>query len=427
MTLFIKILWSFVSSIIILLSIYFTFYLKFVQFKFSNYKKCFKKSKNSNIGITPFKTLMLTLAGRIGVGSIAGVSLAIYIGGAGTIFWLWVISIISLPLAFLETTLGSLYKKRIKNEYVGGPSYYIKDGLHNKKLAIVYAILIILSFISGFLGIQVNTITKAFVSIIPVPKIVIGIILMVLTFFIVIGDVFKISEATSKIVPFMLIFYVVLCLFVIIFNVDKLGCVIFSILKSAFSLRPFFSGFLYTMIIGIQRGIFSSETGLGTGSITASASNSLDVVRDGYIQMLGVSITTLVVCTITAFIVLLSPYQEMLLNDINGIEVASFAFGYHFKTWGTILMFIFIFLCSFSTILTGYYDALVSLKFIFKNHLKLQKWFLIFLTLSMILIGSIISSHFMWQIVDLFVGILIMINLYTIFKLKGEVLKKCKI
>ena len=427
MTLFIKILWSFVSSIIILLSIYFTFYLKFVQFKFSNYKKCFKKSKNSNVGITPFKTLMLTLAGRIGVGSIAGVSLAIYIGGAGTIFWLWVISILSLPLAFLETTLGSLYKKRIKNEYVGGPSYYIKDGLKNKNLAIIYAILIILSFITGFLGIQVNTITKAFVSIIPIPKIVIGIILMVLTFFIVIGDVFKLSESTSKMVPFMLIFYVALCLFVIIFNIDKLGHVILSILKSAFSFRPFFSGFLYTMIIGIQRGIFSSETGLGTGSITASASNSLDVVKDGYIQMLGVSITTLVVCTITAFIVLLSPYQEMLLNDINGIEVASFAFGYHFKGWGTILMFIFIFLCSFSTILTGYYDALVSLKFIFKKHLKLQKWFLIFLTLFMILIGSIISSHFMWQIVDLFVGILIIINLYTIFKLKEEVLKKCKI
>ena len=321
MTLFIKILWSFVSSIIILLSIYFTFYLKFVQFKFSNYKKCFQKSKNSNVGITPFKTLMLTLAGRIGVGSIAGVSLAIYIGGAGTIFWLWVISILSLPLAFLETTLGSLYKKRIKNEYVGGPSYYIKDGLKNKNLAIIYAILIILSFITGFLGIQVNTITKAFVSIIPVSKIVIGIILMVLTFFIVIGDVFKISESTSKMVPFMLIFYVALCLFVIIFNIDKLGHVILSILKSAFSFRPFFSGFLYTMIIGIQRGIFSSETGLGTGSITASASNSLDVVKDGYIQMLGVSITTLVVCTITAFIVLLSPYQEMLLNDINGMDI----------------------------------------------------------------------------------------------------------
>lgn len=427
MDIFIKILWAFASALIILLSIYFTFDLNFLQFKFKNYKKCFKSNKVDNVGITPLKTLMLTLAGRIGVGSIAGVSLAIYIGGAGTIFWLWVISIISLPLAFLETSLGSLYKRKSGKEFVGGPSYYIKYGLHNKKLAIIYAILIILSFITGFLGIQVNTITKAAITIIPIPKILVGIILMCLTFFIIIGDVFKISESTSKIVPFMLIFYTVLCLFVIFNHFNELGNVIKEIIKSAFSFKPFFSGFLYTMIIGIQRGIFSSETGLGTGSITASASNSLDFSKDGYLQMLGVSITTLVVCTITSFIVLLSPFQNMLLNDVNGIEIASFSFGYHFGSLGTILMFIFIFLCSFSTILTGYYDSLVSLKFIFNKHQNVQKWFLIILTLIMILISSIVSSNFMWQMVDLFVGILIIINLYAIYKLKDKVKRKLNI
>lgn len=424
MNVLIKILWAFASGLIILLSIYFTFDFKFLQFKFKNYKKCFQSNKDSSIGITPIKTLMLTLAGRIGVGSIAGVSLAIYIGGAGTIFWLWVISIISLPLAFLETSLGGLYKRKSGREFVGGPSYYIKYGLHNKKLAIVYAILIILSFITGFLGIQVNTITKAAITILPIPKILIGFILMFLTFFIIIGDVFKISESTSKMVPFMLIFYVILCLFVIFNNIHELGNVVMQIIKSAFSFKTFFSGFLYTMIIGIQRGIFSSETGLGTGSITASASNSLDFSKDGYIQMLGVSVTTLVVCTITSFIVLLSPYQSMLLDDVNGIEIASFSFGYHFGNLGTLLMFIFIFLCSFSTILTGYYDSLVSLKFIFSKHQKIQKWFLIFLTLIMILISSIVSSNFMWQMVDLFVGVLIIINLFAIYKLKDRVKEK---
>lgn len=417
-----KLLWALISAVIILLSFYFTFYLKFVQFNFSSYKKSFHHEGGENIGISPLKTLMLTLAGRIGVGSIAGIALAIYIGGKGTIFWVWVISILSLPLAFCETVLGSFYKKKFKNEYIGGPSYYMRDGLGKNKLSKLYALLIILSFTFGFLGIQVNTISKAVVSILPVSKEVVGVVLMILTFAIVIGDVFKISEATSKIVPFMLIFYLILCSYVIVTHIQFVPKMIFSIFKSAFSFRPFFSGFLYSMIIGIQRGIFSSETGLGTGSITASASNSSSPKKDGYIQMIGVSVTTLVVCTITAFIILLSPYQNINLSDVNGIEIASFAFGYHFKTFGIALMFIFIFLCSFSTILTGYYDSLVSLRFLFSKHFKLQKYLLIIFTLVMIFIGSLISSNMMWQIVDFFVGALILMNLYAIYSLREKIL-----
>ena len=221
----------------------------------------------------------------------------------------------------------------------------------------------------------------------------------------------------------MLLFYLGLCTYVISIHIDKVPQMLFQIIESAFTLRPFFSGFLYTLIIGIQRGIFSSEAGLGTGSITSAASNSMNPKKDGYIQMLGVSVTALVVCTITAFIILLSPYQELQILDVNGIEVASHAFGYHFSNLGIFLMFLFIFLCSFSTILTGYYDSLISLRFLLKKHYKIQKFALISITLLMILFSSFLSSKFMWNMVDLFVGILMAINLHALYALKGKILK----
>ncbi len=423
MEIILKLFWAVISVLMIALSIYFTHYFHFAQFKLSSYIKSFKGNKKIKDGISPIKTLLLTLAGRIGVGSIAGIALAIYIGGAGTIFWVWVISILTLPLAYGETILGSLYKKKFGKEYIGGPSYYIRDGLQNKNLASIYATLIILSFVFGFLGIQVNTITKAAITVFPLSKFVVGFLIAILTFLIIMKDVFRIANATGKIVPLMLLFYLGLCTYVIWIHIDKVPQMFVQIIESAFSLRPFFSGFLYTLIIGIQRGIFSSEAGLGTGSITSSASNSMNPKKDGYIQMLGVSITALLVCTITAFIVLLSPYHELQVLDVNGIEVASYAFGYHFSNWGIFLMFIFIFLCSFSTILTGYYNSLISLRYLFHKHYKMQKFSLIFTTIGMILISSFISSKFMWNMVDLFVGILMLINLYSLYRLKRKILK----
>ncbi len=423
MEIILKLFWAVISVFMIILSIYFTYYFHFAQFKLSLYVKSFQEKKACECGISPIKTLLLTLAGRIGVGSIAGIALAIYIGGAGTIFWVWVISLLTLPLAYSETILGSLYKKKFGKESIGGPSYYIRDGLKNKKLSNVYALLILLSFLFGFLGIQVNTITKAAVEIVPLSKMTIGILLGFLTLFIVIGDVFKIANVTGKLVPFMLLFYLGLCLYVIFMHIDVVPQMFIKIIKSAFAIKPFFSGFLYTMIIGIQRGIFSSEAGLGTGSITSAASNSMNPKKDGYIQMLGVCVTTLLVCTITAFIVLLSPYSQLQILDVNGIEVASYSFGYHFSHLGIYLMFVFIFLCSFSTILTGYYDSLISLRFLHPKKGKVQKIFLILLTLFMILISSIVPSKWMWNMVDLFVGILMLINLYAMYELRGKVLK----
>lgn len=417
MIIFTKILWSIASSFIILLSIYFSFYTRFVQFKFLNYFDCFK-GKKSNIGISPFKTLMLTLGGKIGVGSVAGVALAIYIGGPGTIFWMWVITLISLPIAYLESYLGCLYKKRIGNECVGGPSYYILTGLNNVFLSKFYSFLIVISFTVGFLGIQVNTIVKSFNLLFSFESIYIGILLAFFILIIVIGGIYKISKVTSKLVPFMICFYVILCTYIIFINYDQIFPMIVFIIKSAFNFKSCFSSFLYVAFIGMQRGIFASEVGLGTGSITSASSNSIDPKKDGYLQMIGVSITTLIICTMTAFIVLLSPYQNIFLNDVNGVEIVLFAFSFHFNSFGSLFLFIFIFLFSFSTILTGYYNSSVALKFL---NFRFQNIFLIIITISMVIVSSVFSSSFMWNLVDIVTAILVIVNLYAIYKLKYKI------
>lgn len=421
MDIIVKILWAIASSLIILISVILNKQLDFPQFKFKEYKKSFQCT-NSGTGLSPKSTLFLTLAGRIGVGSIAGIALAIYIGGCGTVFWIWIISIISLPLSYAETVFANRFKIKYQNEYIGGPFYYIRNGLNKITLSKIYAFIIILSFLFGFLSIQVNTITKSLSIIVSFTKLSVGLIISFLLFIIIKGNIFRISNFINKIIPFMLLFYFLLGVSTIINNPQQVLKVLKLIIFDAFKIRPFFSGFLYKIIIGVQRGIFSSETGLGTCSITSCASSSLDTKKNGYLQMISVSITTLIVCTLTTIIILTSPYHLLNIKDPNGIEIALFAFAYHFSNFGKYFLIFLIFICAFSTILTGYYDSLVAFRYLFKNE-SVYKKILIFLTILMTILSSILSSVLIWQFVDILVAILIFINLYSIYKLK-KYLKK---
>ena len=419
-----KILWAVATSFILLSSIYFTFKLKFLQL---NIKEMFKslKVKNNRGGLKPIQVLMMTLAGRIGIGSIAGIALAIYIGGIGSLFWIWVIAIFSSVLAYAETVLGIIYKEKDTNEiYKGGPSFYLKKGLGLKKLGGIYAILIIISYIGGFVGIQANTIVKSITTLVEFNPYIISLIIVLITCLIILGGVEKIASSTTKIVPIMGIFYLGMSFFIILKNINLMPSLILNILKSAFNFNSFFGGFLTTFIIGIQRGIFSTEAGTGTGSIAASTTNINEPTSQGYIQILGVYITSLLICTATSFVILLSNYTEFVYGDINGIEIVLYAFRYHLGNFGDIVVLISIFLFSFSTILTGYYYGEASLKYFF-HHIK--PIYLIILKLSTLLIlfiGGIISANFLWNLIDIFVALLAIINIYAIICLKNDVISE---
>lgn len=420
-----RIIWLIATSLIIMSGLYFSFKLKFIQFRFIKmFKSLFIKNKEQET-IKPFESLMMVLAGRIGVGSIAGIAISIYYGGVGSIFWMWISSLLATSLTFVETILGMLYQKKDTNSISkGGPSYYIRYGLNNKLLGNIYAFIIILTDIFGFISIQTNTITHSIQEIINIDSKVIGIILSVLVIIIIIGGVKRIANFSSKMVPTMTLLYLFICLIIIIINIDKLPNIFLSIFKSAFEFKSISGGILGSMIIGIQRGIFSNEAGIGTGAIASAAtktSSKSEQLAQGYTQMLGVYITTFLICTATALILLTTNTSNLNTNNLNGIEIVQYALTNHLGTIGNYFIFIIIFLFAFTTILSSYYNGESSLKYFIENPKKILKVLKI-LTCISIVIGAISKSNIIWNFIDVFVGILAIINIYALIKLKDDVI-----
>lgn len=421
-----KFCWAIATALIVLLGIYFTWKLKGIQFNVRAMIESFKKKKGDKNGISPVSSLMMVLAGRIGVGSIAGVALAIYIGGVGSVFWMWVIAFIAASSTFIETVLGIKYKEHDEgNIYKGGPSYYMKNGLGLKKLGSLYAVIVLIAYIGGFLGIQSNTIVKSFDSIFSAPTIVIAAIICLFTAIVIFGGVSKIVNVTNKLVPTMTILYVGIALIIVLKNISLFPTVLLSIFKDSFHIKSFFSAFLPTMIVGIQRGIFSNEAGLGTGSLASSTTSDSDAVRNGFVQVVGIYITTLLICTSTAFVILTSNYNTISFHDINGIEITQYAFTYHLGNLGNYIVFGSIILFSFSTILTGYYYGESCLKYFFS---KLHPRLLFLLktsAISVVFLGCFLSPTILWNLVDIFVAFLAMINMPILYFLLQDVIDIC--
>lgn len=405
-----SILWSIATILMVYSGIYFTYKLKFVQFNFKEmFKNIIKKEDNS---ISPFESLMMVLGGRIGVGSIAGIALAIYLGGIGSIFWMWLIGFISAANSFSETTLGVKYQEKDKNLYKGGPSYYIKNGLNNKKLGRFYALIIVISQVFGFLSIQANTITNS----ININPIISGLVITLVSFIIINKSTKQLFKISSKLVPIMTLIYIIASIFIIICNIDQIPNLLKSIISEAFNFKSLGFGVLSSFIVGIQRGIFSNEAGLGTGAIAASTVKTAFPVSQGYVQILGIYITTFLICTATALVILTSNIN-FLGNNLNGIEITQNAFIYHLGNVGNIIVIISIVLFAFSTILAGFYDAESNLKYLTNktSYLKLIICFVLF-------ISSIIPAKTIWEIVNILTALLAITNIYALIKLKKDII-----
>ena len=402
-----SILWATATILMVYCGIYFTFKLKFVQFNIKEMVRNLLKKEENNI--TPFESLMMVLGGRIGVGSIAGIALAIYLGGIGSIFWMWVIGFISAANSFAETTLGVKYQEKCNNHYVGGPSYYIKKGLNNNKLSYLYALIIVISQIFGFLSIQANTITNC----LNINHVICGLVITIISYLIISKNTKQLFKISAKLVPIMTLIYIIASIYIIILNINSIPYLLKSIVKEAFNFKALGFGVLSSFIVGIQRGIFSNEAGLGTGSIAASSVKSYFPASQGYVQILGIYITTFLVCTATSLVILTSDIY-FLGNNINGIEITQNAFIYHLGNFGNIIVIISIILFAFSTILSGYYDAEAN-TFIKPKYLRMIICFDLF-------ISSIISAKIIWEIVNIITAILAIINIYALLKLKKDVI-----
>lgn len=409
-------LWINLSFFILFLSLLLTFKSKFLQFRIIKIlKSLFKKKKNT--GITNLQALMVTLGGKIGVGSISGVALAIYYGGPGTIFWMIGISLILSILTFYEAYLGVIYQENDQdNIYKGGPSYYIKKGLNNKLLSVIYSILVIICYNCCFISIQSNTLVKMLDINCQINPIVIGILLGITTLVIISRGIKKIALISNIIVPIMLILYLGFTFFIICNNLNTINKSVPIILHDAFNIKSFFSGFIPLIIMSIQRIVFATESGIGTSSIIASTTDS-EPQQQAYIQLFGVHITSLVICLSTAIIILTTDYHSLFVNDINGIELVIYAFKFHFGIYGSIILMAIVIMFCFSTIITGYYNGESCLK-----SLNVKKYiYLKIITILIILVGVTFKSSLLWIIVDFLIGIILLINCYAIYRLRNIV------
>ena len=403
--------WYLASILIIYLAITSSIKYKFIQFNIKSIIKAIK-SKSNNF-ISPLSSLCISLAAKIGVGSLSGIALSIYFGGIGTIFWLVLISMFLSINTYIECILGIKYREKHHNNYIGGPSYYIKKCLNNKYLSILYAIIVIISYSILFLSIQSNTIVKV-VSYYNINNYITIIILFIITLFIINKGINLISKINNKLVPLMLIFYLLLGIIVIIKNYYLLPNIFINVIKEAFKLKSIIPVF----IIGIERAIFITESSIGTSAISASSCDN-NGNNQGLLEVLGIYITIFIVCLTTFLIIVTSNYYNINFININGIEIVLYAFNYHFGSFGSILLSIITILFAFSTIVSSYYFGESNL-YIFSNNKYLSIIYKIIFIL-VIIISSLIKPSILWNLCDYFIAILAIINVISIIKIEKKI------
>lgn len=398
--------------VLIVSGIYFSFKLKF---KHLNILKSLKIITRKEDGISSFSSLCISLASRIGVGSLSGVAISLYTGGVGSIFWMWIITLICSSNTMVESMLSVKYReKKGSVVYEGGPFFYIDKGLNNKILANIYAIIFIVSYSFGFLSIQSNTISKIVTEIIPINPIIIGIIIVLLTSLIIFKGIKEIANVVTKLIPFVAIFYISTCILIVLKNIDLIDDIFVLIIKEAFNIKSFVVGF----IVGCTKSIFSTEAGLGTGAIASSITSNANPKEQGLVQVFGIFFDTFVVSTLTATVILLSPQLNLNILNLNGIEMTRYAFIYHLGKFGGLVLTLSIILFAFSTIIGGYYYGEVALKYITKSeNTKILKIF----TIIILLISTVISPNIIWNSIDKFIVILAIINTLSLIMLRKKV------
>lgn len=423
-----------------------SFRTKFVQIRKFPYAikstvgKIFSKSDAEDGSITPFQAVCTALAATVGTGNIAGVAGAIALGGPGAVFWMWISAILGMCTKFAEVTLAVNFReKNAHGDYVGGPMYYIKNGLGKKWiwLAYLYAAFGVLTVFGTGNATQVNTITTSINTALTsfglvsesstkTISLIVGIIIAIVVALVLLGGVKRLAKVTEKLVPFMAILYVVLGVGVILLNIENVPTVFASIFQGAFNPRAVTGGivgsFFISMKRGVSRGIFSNEAGLGTGSIAHACADTQEPVKQGFFGVFEVFADTIVICTLTAMTILCSGVSFE-YGAAAGAELTISGFVATYGNWVTIFTAVALCCFAFSTILGwGLYGAR-CLEFIFSE--KVIKPFMVVYSLVAI-VGATMDLGLLWGIADTFNGLMAIPNLIALFLLSGTVVKLLK-
>lgn len=399
--------------------------------------RMFRKKQAADGAMTPFQAVCTALAATVGTGNIAGVAGAIAIGGPGAVFWMWISALLGMCTKFSEVTLAVHFReKNDKGEFVGGPMYYIKNGLkkHWHWLAYLFAAFGVITVFGTGNATQVNTITTAIDSALfnygiiskdsaSTINLVIGIVLAVLLALILLGGIKRIGQVTEKLVPFMALFYVVLALGVVILNINHVPAVFKEIVEGAFSPASVTGGvvgsFFMSMKKGVSRGIFSNEAGLGTGSIAHACADTRKPVKQGFFGIFEVFVDTIVICTLTALVILCSEVP-ITYGQAAGAELTISGFTATYGNWVSLFTAVAMCCFAFSTIIGwGLYGAR-CIEFLFGT--KINKPFMFVYSLVAI-VGATLDLGLLWSIAETFNGLMAIPNLIAVFLLSGVVVK----
>lgn len=415
------VLWSYVLIVLLIgLGLYFTFRTGFIQLRYLG--EMFRVLmegvgvKTSGKEISSFQAFCVSTASRVGVGNIAGVAIAIVLGGPGAIFWMWVVAIIGSATGFVESTLAQIYKiPRAGGAFHGGPAYYIQNALHMPGLAKLFSLLLLTTFALVYNSLQANTISLALETAFGWDRTIIGVVISLLIAIVICGGAHFVAKVAEMMVPVMAGLYLIITLVVCLMNLDKLPGVFTLIIGNAFAPQAAVAGGIGACIMnGIKRGLFSNEAGEGSVPNAAATASVSHPVKQGLTQAFGVYVDTLLICSASAFLVLLSNTYEI-GGKVTGIALVQKALSAEVGGWAVPFVAFMILMFAFSSLVGNYYYGEINL--IFLSESKIALYLFRAFVVAMVMFGSVAALPLVWDLADLFMAFLAATNLYAISRL----------
>ena len=416
-----------IGYVLLAVGLYYSIRLGFPQFRHAGLiNKVIKKNLKNDDGVSGFAALATAVGGQVGTGSLVGVATALTFGGPGAIFWMWITALLGMVITFAETVLGQIYRVKLDDgSYRGGPAYYVQFGLKSRGFGIFTAFFYILGVGLCIAFMQSNSISQAFTGVVDLNPIIPGIAVTLAAFFITVGGVKRLTDFSSKVVPFMALAYIVVVLIIVATNITKFPAVIAMIFKSAFSPQAAAGGLVGHTVMdafrqGVARGLFSNDAGNGIAGIMHAAADVKHPAEQGFLGMFGTFVTTIIICSLSAFALLLTGVVGA-PNSGAGITLVQDAFQTLMGVPGRWLVFFAMLMFGFTTLIADLFYGESNILLIFKDKHKIPLWIYRIIAFIMFLVATQMDLELVWGFIDVFVGIVVVINVISLVLLFKDV------
>lgn len=419
-------MWANVIGYVLLgVGLYYSIRLGFPQFRYAkDISHVIKKNLKSDSNVSGFAALATAVGGQVGTGSLVGVATALVAGGPGAIFWMWMTALLGMIITFAETVLGQVYRVKLEDgTYRGGPAYYVRFGLKSKVMSVITAFFYVIGVGLCIAFMQTNSIAQALTGVSNINPIYIGIVITIIAAIVTIGGVKRLTDISSKIVPVMAGLYILAVLFILITNITKVPAMLADIFKGAFGIKQAFAGLGgYTIMqafrFGVARGLFSNDAGNGIAGIMHASADVKHPAEQGFLGMFGTFVTTIIICTLTAFAIMLT---GVLGNGSDGIVLVQDAFQSQLGNIGRWMIFFAMLMFGFTTLIADLFYGETNILLIFKDKNKIPLWIYRIIAFAMFIISTQLELDVVWGIIDVFVGIIVFINVISLFLLFKKV------